>query len=147
MHIGREITDQDVRHACILLSPRLKCKAAATQGGEITDGQDVCDGGPFHLVDDDESEFVDDTSPFDGELVVLASLASPCSFSSFASPRRNAKMSFGPLGVADIRTFANPQNPTHGAVFMDVADLDALMAAMGNEATAEAVSEQLAVLC
>ncbi len=62
-----------------------------------------------------------------------------------ASPKREEV--FGPLGVADIRTFANPQNPTHVAVFMDVADLDALMAAMGNEATAEAVSEQLAVLC
>ena len=39
--------------------------------------------------------------------------------------------------------YANPRR----AVLKDVADLDALMAAMGNEATAEAMSARLAVLC
>jgi hypothetical protein len=37
---------------------------------------------------------------------------------------------FGPLGVTNIRTFVNPQNPTQVAVLMDVADLDAVMAAV-----------------
>ena len=59
---------------------------------------------------------------------------------------------FGPLGVTNIRTFVNPENPTHVAVLMDVADLDALMAAMQSEAAAEAmahdgvVAESLVIL-
>ena len=32
---------------------------------------------------------------------------------------------FGPLGVTNIRTFVDPQNPSHVAVLMDVADMDA----------------------
>jgi hypothetical protein len=48
---------------------------------------------------------------------------------------------FGPLGVTNIRTFVNPENPTHVAVLMDVADMDALMAAMQNEAAAEAMAD------
>ena len=37
---------------------------------------------------------------------------------------------FGPLGVSNIRTFVDPQNPTRVAVLMDVADMDTVMAAM-----------------
>ena len=43
---------------------------------------------------------------------------------------------FGPLGVTNIRTFADPQNPTHVAVLMDVPDMDAVMAAMQTDAAA-----------
>ena len=53
-----------------------------------------------------------------------------------ASPKRQEL--FGPLGVTNIRTFVNPENPTQVAVLMDVPDLDALMAAMQSEAAAEA---------
>ena len=45
-----------------------------------------------------------------------------------ASPKREEV--FGPLGVTNIRTFVDPQNPDHVAVLMDVADMDALMGAM-----------------
>ena len=55
-----------------------------------------------------------------------------------ASPKREEV--FGPLGVTNIRTFVNPQNPTQVAVLMDVADLDVLMAAMQSEAMAEAIA-------
>jgi hypothetical protein len=55
-----------------------------------------------------------------------------------ASPKREEF--FGPFGVTNIRTFVNPENPTQVAVLMDVADLDALMAAMQNEAAAEAMA-------
>ena len=48
-----------------------------------------------------------------------------------ASPKREEV--FGPLGVTNIRTFVNPQNPTQVAVLMDVADMDVLMAAMQND--------------
>jgi hypothetical protein len=34
---------------------------------------------------------------------------------------------FGPLGVTNIRTFVDPQNPTRVAVLMDVADMDDVM--------------------
>jgi hypothetical protein len=54
-----------------------------------------------------------------------------------ASPKREEV--FGPLGVTNIRTFVNPQNRTQVAVMMDVADLDAVMAAMGNPETATAM--------
>ena len=55
-----------------------------------------------------------------------------------ASPRREEVL--GPLGVADIRTFINPQNPAQVAVLMDVADMDAVMAAMQTERMAEAMA-------
>ena len=55
-----------------------------------------------------------------------------------ASPKRQEV--FGPLGVTNIRTFVNPQNPSQVAVLMDVPDLDALMAAMQNQAAADAMS-------
>lgn len=54
-----------------------------------------------------------------------------------ASPRREEF--FGPLGVTNIRTFVNPQNPTQVAVLMDVADMDALVAAMETPGAAEAM--------
>ena len=55
-----------------------------------------------------------------------------------ASPKREEF--FGPLGVTNIRTFVDPQNPTRVAVLMDVADMDAVMAAMQTEAAAEAMA-------
>jgi hypothetical protein len=54
------------------------------------------------------------------------------------SPKREEF--FGPLGVTNIRTFVNPQNPTQVGVLMDVADMDAFAAAMQTEAGAEAMA-------
>ena len=47
---------------------------------------------------------------------------------------------FGPLGVTNIRTFVDPQNPVRGGVLMDVAEMDAVMAAMETAAAAEAMA-------
>jgi hypothetical protein len=55
-----------------------------------------------------------------------------------ASPKREEL--FGPLGVTNIRTFVDPQNPTHVAVLMDVPDMDAFTGAMQSEAEAEAMA-------
>jgi hypothetical protein len=55
-----------------------------------------------------------------------------------ASPKREEF--FGPLGVTNIRTFVDPQNPTQVAVLMDVADMEVVMAAMKTEAAAEAMA-------
>ena len=55
-----------------------------------------------------------------------------------ASPKR-AEL-FGPLGVTNIRTFVDPENPAQVAVLMDVADMDALMAAMSTGPMAEAMA-------
>ncbi|MDP3658497.1 hypothetical protein [Phenylobacterium sp.] len=46
---------------------------------------------------------------------------------------------FGPLGVTNIRTFANPGDPTQVALIMDVADLDAVLAALQTPAAAAAM--------
>lgn len=54
-----------------------------------------------------------------------------------ASPKREEV--FGPLGVTNIRKFVDPQNPTQVAIMMDVADLDALMAAMQSQEAAAAM--------
>ncbi|HWH15278.1 MAG TPA: hypothetical protein VNT51_11085 [Miltoncostaeaceae bacterium] len=54
-----------------------------------------------------------------------------------SSPRREEV--FGPLGVTNIRTFVDPQDPTHVALIMDVADMDRLMAAMGTPEAAAAM--------
>jgi hypothetical protein len=54
-----------------------------------------------------------------------------------ASPKREEV--FGPLGVTNIRTFVDPQNPTRVAVLMDVPDMDAVMAAMQTQALADAM--------
>lgn len=54
-----------------------------------------------------------------------------------SSPKREEI--FGPLGVSNIRTFVDPENPNQVAVLMDVADLDALMAAMQSDVAAKAM--------
>jgi hypothetical protein len=54
-----------------------------------------------------------------------------------ASPKREEV--FGPLGVTNIRTFVDPQNPTHVALLMDVADMDAFEELMKGAAGAEAM--------
>jgi hypothetical protein len=54
-----------------------------------------------------------------------------------ASPKREEF--FGPLGVTNIRTFVDPQNPTHVALLMDVADMDVVMAAMQTPGAAAAM--------
>ena len=55
-----------------------------------------------------------------------------------ASPMREEF--FGPLGVTNIRTFVDPQNPTHVALLMDVPDMDTFTAAMHAEGAAEAIA-------
>ena len=55
-----------------------------------------------------------------------------------ASPKREEF--FGPLGVTNIRTFVDPQNPRRVGLLMDVPDMDAVMAAMETEAAAEAMA-------
>lgn len=55
-----------------------------------------------------------------------------------ASPKREEV--FGPLGVTNIRTFVDPQNPSHVSVVMDVPDLDAFTAAMQSDAAAAAMA-------
>ena len=55
-----------------------------------------------------------------------------------ASPKR--KEFFGPLGITNIRTFADPQNPTRVAILMDVPDMNALMSAMKSKAAADAMA-------
>jgi hypothetical protein len=59
-----------------------------------------------------------------------------------ASPKREEV--FGPLGVTNIQTFVDPQNPRQVAVLTDVADMDVLMAAMQSEAMAEAMAYERA---
>ena len=55
-----------------------------------------------------------------------------------ASPKREEV--FAPLGVTNIRTFVDPQNPTRVGVLMDIADLDVVMAAMENQEMADAMA-------
>jgi hypothetical protein len=47
---------------------------------------------------------------------------------------------FGPLGVTNIRTFVDPTNPNRVAVVMDIADMDAVMAAMETQAAADTMA-------
>ena len=54
------------------------------------------------------------------------------------SPKR--KEIFGPLGVTNIRTFVDPQNPNRVALIMDVPDMDALTAVMQSKAAADAMA-------
>ena len=56
-----------------------------------------------------------------------------------ASPTREAVLA--PLGVTNIRTFVDPQNPTRAALLMDIADMDVVMAAMQTEAMAKAMAD------
>ena len=55
-----------------------------------------------------------------------------------ASPKR--KELFGPLGITNIRTFVDPQDPSRVAVLMDVPDMGALMSAMKSKAAADAMA-------
>ena len=55
-----------------------------------------------------------------------------------ASPKREEF--FGPLGVTNIRTFVDPQNPTRVGLVMDVADMDAVMGAMETQPAADAMA-------
>ncbi len=55
-----------------------------------------------------------------------------------SSPKREEV--FGPLGVTNIRTFVDPQNPTRVALLMDVADMDVVMGAMDSEAMVGAMA-------
>jgi hypothetical protein len=54
-----------------------------------------------------------------------------------ASPKREEF--FAPLGITNIRTFVDPENRRHVAVMMDVADMDAMAAAMQSQAAADAM--------
>ena len=49
-----------------------------------------------------------------------------------SSPKR--KELFGSLGITNIRTFVDPQNPKRVAVMMDVPDMDKMAALMQAEA-------------
>ena len=55
-----------------------------------------------------------------------------------ASPKRDEF--FGPLGVTNIRTFVNPENPSRVALLMEIPDLDAVAAAMQTEEAAAAMA-------
>ena len=55
-----------------------------------------------------------------------------------ASPQR--EQVFGPLGVSNIRTFVNPDDPKEVGVLMDVADMDALTAFMETQEAADAMA-------
>ena len=55
-----------------------------------------------------------------------------------ASPKREEF--FGPLGVTNIRTFVDPDNPTRVGLVMDVPDMGAVMAAMETEAAADTMA-------
>jgi hypothetical protein len=67
-----------------------------------------------------------------------------------ASPAREEF--FGPLGVTNITTFADPTNPARVGVLMDVPDVDAVATALESPEAAEAeardgvVTETLVVL-
>ncbi|HXR29372.1 MAG TPA: hypothetical protein VN772_07310 [Solirubrobacteraceae bacterium] len=47
---------------------------------------------------------------------------------------------FGPLGVTNIRTFVDPENPRRVAVLMDVSDMDAVMAKLQTPEAAEVMA-------
>ncbi len=55
-----------------------------------------------------------------------------------ASPNREEF--FGPLGVTNIRTFVDPQNPNHVALIMDVPDMETFNTAMRTQEAAEAMA-------
>jgi hypothetical protein len=55
-----------------------------------------------------------------------------------ASPKREEF--FGPLGVTNIRTFVNPEQPTKVAILMDVPDMDVVMNAVQTQAGADAMA-------
>ncbi|AZO47861.1 MAG: hypothetical protein EOS58_17985 [Mesorhizobium sp.] len=53
------------------------------------------------------------------------------------SPKR--KEIFGALGITNIRTFVDPQNPNRVALMMDVPDMDKLAVLMQSKAAADAM--------
>ena len=53
-------------------------------------------------------------------------------------PKR--KELFGALGITNIRTFVDPQNPKRVALMMDVPELDKLSAMMQSKAAADAMA-------
>jgi hypothetical protein len=55
-----------------------------------------------------------------------------------ASPEREEF--FGPLGVTNIRTFIDPDNPNHVALLMDVPDIEAFNTAMQAQEAAAAMA-------
>jgi hypothetical protein len=55
-----------------------------------------------------------------------------------SSPKR--KELFGALGITNIRTFVDPQNPKRVALMMDVPDMDKLSAMMQSKAAADAMA-------
>lgn len=55
-----------------------------------------------------------------------------------ASSKR--KEVFGPLGITNIRTFVDPQRPTHVAVVADVADMGVMQAFMQTKAAADSMA-------
>jgi hypothetical protein len=55
-----------------------------------------------------------------------------------ASPKREEF--FGPLGVTNIRTFVDPDNPTRVGLVMDVPDMDAVMGATETEAATDTMA-------
>lgn len=55
-----------------------------------------------------------------------------------ASPKREE--AFGPLGVTNIRTFVNPENPKKVGVLMDIPDMDAVMNFMQGQEAADAMA-------
>ncbi|ULJ76081.1 hypothetical protein [Rhizobium gallicum] len=54
------------------------------------------------------------------------------------SPKR--KEFFGSLGVTNIRTFVDPENPTRVAILMDVPDMDAMAESMQSKEAADAMA-------
>ena len=54
------------------------------------------------------------------------------------SPKR--KELFGAIGITNIRTFVDPQNPKRVALMMDVSDMDKLSALMRSQAAADAMA-------
>jgi hypothetical protein len=55
-----------------------------------------------------------------------------------ASPKREEV--FGPLGVTNIRTFVDRENPKRVALMLDVPDLDAMNSAMQTQEMADAMA-------
>ena len=48
---------------------------------------------------------------------------------------------FGPLGVTEIKTYVDPQGSNRVGVTMNVADMDAVMAAMQTQEAADAMKQ------
>lgn len=56
-----------------------------------------------------------------------------------ASPKRAE--AFATIGVTDIRTFVDPQNPNRVGLLMEIPDMDALMSALQSPEFAQAEAE------